>query len=109
MNQEAVVLNTPFTDAPNQDVQTEVDASNSLPNGQTIRDCVAQALENYFSHLKKDEDEVFEVYQMVMAEVEAPLLETVMKHTDNNQTRSSEILGINRGTLRKKLKQYDML
>ena len=46
---------------------------------------------------------------MVLSEIEAPLLEEVMKYTRNNQTRASQMLGLNRGTLRKKLKQYDLL
>lgn len=79
----------------------------SVAQAQTLRDCVAVALENYFSHLEGQE--VFDVYDMVLAEVEAPLLEAVMRYTRNNQTKASTLLGLNRGTLRKKLKQYDML
>lgn len=45
----------------------------------------------------------------MLTEVEAPLLETVMNHVKGNQTKASELLGLNRGTLRKKLKQYDLL
>ena len=45
---------------------------------------------------------------MVLAEVEAPLLEEVMTFTRGNQTRAAIMMGINRGTLRKKLKQYGM-
>jgi Fis family transcriptional regulator len=41
--------------------------------------------------------------------VEAPLLEQVMQYTRNNQTKASNMLGLNRGTLRKKLKQYGLL
>ena len=74
---------------------------------QTIRDSVAIALENYFSQL--DGQEVFDVYDMVLAEVEAPLLEAVMRYTRKNQTKAATLLGLNRGTLRKKLKQYGML
>ena len=44
-----------------------------------------------------------------VSEVEAPLLETVMNYVKGNQTKASELLGLNRGTLRKKLKQYDLL
>ncbi|MFG1488271.1 helix-turn-helix domain-containing protein, partial [Oceanospirillum sp. HFRX-1_2] len=44
-----------------------------------------------------------------LAEVEAPLLEAVMAYTKDNQSQASEILGLNRGTLRKKLKTYGML
>lgn len=76
------------------------------PN-QSLRDCVEQAMENYFKHL--DGQSVTDVYELVMAEVEAPMLEIVMKYTRHNQTKASQVLGLNRGTLRKKLKQYDLL
>ncbi|MNP79962.1 DNA-binding protein Fis [compost metagenome] len=66
-----------------------------------------QALHNYFAHL--DGQPVTDVYNLVLSEVEAPLLETVMRHVKGNQTKASELLGLNRGTLRKKLKQYDLL
>jgi Fis family transcriptional regulator len=46
---------------------------------------------------------------MVMSEVEAPLLEAVMRYTGNNQSKASIMLGLNRGTLRTKLKNYGML
>jgi Fis family transcriptional regulator len=76
-------------------------------NQQTIRDCVERAMRNYFNHL--DGHDVSDVYQMVLAEVEIPLLEVVLEYTRNNQSRAAEVLGLNRGTLRKKLKQYNML
>ncbi len=79
----------------------------SCEAGQTLRHSVEQALRNYFAHLEGAE--VTDVYQMVLSEIEAPLLETVMAHVRGNQTRASELLGLNRGTLRKKLKQYDLL
>jgi len=44
-----------------------------------------------------------------MREVERPLFETVMDYADGNQSEAAEILGINRGTLRKKLKTYKLL
>jgi Fis family transcriptional regulator len=44
-----------------------------------------------------------------MTEVETPLLMAVLEYTKNNQSKAAEILGLNRGTLRKKLKQYDLL
>lgn len=78
-----------------------------LGETQTLSDSVAIALENYFSHL--DGQDVTDVYEMVLSEVEAPLLEAVMKYTRNNQTKASVMLGLNRGTLRKKLKQYGLL
>lgn len=73
----------------------------------TLRDSVEKALINYFSQL--DGTPATEVYNLVLSEVEAPLLEQVMKYTRNNQTKASVLLGLNRGTLRKKLKQYGLL
>jgi Fis family transcriptional regulator len=43
---------------------------------------------------------------MVLAEVEKPLIETVMNHTAGNQTHAADILGLSRGTLRKKLAEH---
>ncbi|MBO6752248.1 MULTISPECIES: DNA-binding transcriptional regulator Fis [Spongiibacter] len=88
---------SPANDAPVDDIA----------QAKTLRDSVAIALNNYFSNL--DGQDVSDVYNMVLSEVEAPLLEEVMKYTRNNQTRASQMLGLNRGTLRKKLKQYDLL
>jgi len=73
----------------------------------SLRESVEVAMENYFSHL--DGQSVKDVYQLVMSEVEAPLMEAVMKHTRGNQTKASEVLGLNRGTLRKKLKIYGLI
>lgn len=49
------------------------------------------------------------LYQLVIREVEKPLFEAVMDYVDGNQSEAAEILGINRGTLRKKLKTYKLL
>ncbi|MGJ8686603.1 MAG: DNA-binding transcriptional regulator Fis [Spongiibacteraceae bacterium] len=82
-------------------------AREDISQAKTLRDSVAIALNNYFTSL--DGQEVSDVYNMVLQEVEAPLLEEVLKYTRNNQTKASQMLGLNRGTLRKKLKQYDLL
>jgi len=79
----------------------------SKQQSRTLRESVTQAMQTYFHDL--DNQDVVDVYQMVMNEVEAPLLEEVMRYTRNNQTKASQMLGLNRGTLRKKLKQYDLL
>ena len=49
------------------------------------------------------------VYDHVLGEVEPPLFEAVLDYTRGNQSRAAEILGLNRATLRKKLKQYELL
>lgn len=82
-------------------------AFSAAGQGQSLRDCVERSMDNYFKHL--DGQPVTNVYDMVLAEVEAPMLEVVMKHTRHNQTKAAQVLGLNRGTLRKKLKQYGLL
>ncbi|TLF52499.1 DNA-binding transcriptional regulator Fis [Halomonas urmiana] len=72
-----------------------------------LREAVEASLARYFDHL--DGSSVTDLYAMVMAEVEAPLLASVLEHTQGNQTRAAEMLGLNRGTLRKKLKQYGLI
>ena len=93
----------------NTDFASQVPAANEYvsPQDQSLRNSVERAVANYFEHL--DGQDVTDVYEMVLAEVEAPLLEVVMKYTRHNQTRAANVLGLNRGTLRKKLKQYGLL
>lgn len=67
---------------------------------------VRNTLERYFHDLNGEK--TTDVYKMVLAEVERPLLEAVMRHVKSNQCRAAELLGINRNTLRKKLKQYKL-
>ena len=76
-------------------------------NQQTLSDSVKQSLNSYFDHL--DGQMVTDLYELVLSQVEAPLLESVLKHTGNNQSKTAEMLGLNRGTLRKKLKKYGYL
>ena len=71
-----------------------------------LNGCVRQALEQYFADL--DGHAPGNLYPLLLSEVERPLLETVMQHTRGNQTHAAQILGLNRGTLRKKLKQYGL-
>ncbi len=72
-----------------------------------LRECVQTSIDTFFEHM--DGHPVTNLYELVMFEVEGPLLSSVMKHTKDNQSRASELLGINRGTLRKKLKQHNLL
>lgn len=52
---------------------------------------------------------ISDMYDMVIAEVEEPLLEAVMQHVKFNQSLAARFLGLSRGTLRKKLERYGML
>jgi len=74
---------------------------------QPLRACVQSALELYFRDL--DGHDAEGVYDMVIGQVEQAMLESVMHHMRSNQTRAAEVLGINRSTLRKKLKAYGLL
>ncbi|MGP4123906.1 MAG: DNA-binding transcriptional regulator Fis [Sodalis sp. (in: enterobacteria)] len=71
-----------------------------------LRDSVKQALKNYFVQLNGQN--VNDLYKLVLDEVERPLLDIVMQYTRGNQTRAAQMMGINRGTLRKKLKKHSM-
>jgi Fis family transcriptional regulator len=66
-----------------------------------IADCVRRALERYFKDL--DGAKPRTIYDMVLKNVERPMLETVLMHAEGNQTIAAEMLGINRNTLRKKI------
>lgn len=74
---------------------------------QPLHDSVRQSLENYLSQLKGKMPS--NLYELILAEVEAPLMNAVMEYTRNNQSRAAIVLGLSRGTLRKKLKMYGML
>jgi Fis family transcriptional regulator len=76
-------------------------------SASNLRDAVTAAVRDYLDEL--DGQLSTDVYQMVLAEIEAPLLAEIMTYTRNNQTRASLMLGLNRGTLRKKLKQHNLI
>ena len=77
----------------------------SRPN--TIDDAIVRSLEKYFRDL--DGQVPSGIYDMVIQAVERPLLEVVMREASGNQVRASEMLGINRNTLRKKLLIHGLL
>lgn len=71
-----------------------------------LRGHAERAFEDYFSHL--DGHRPTALYELVMREVEEPLLRVVMRHVDGNQSRAAAILGINRATLRRKLRDLGL-
>lgn len=72
-----------------------------------ISECVKRSLDRYFRDL--DGEKPTAVYDMVLRNVEKPMLEIVMRHANGNQTVAAEMLGINRNTLRRKLIEHEML
>jgi Fis family transcriptional regulator len=73
----------------------------------TLKQVVKDTLRNYFSNIGGEQPVDF--YAILLEEIERPLLEVLINHTHYNQVKMAHILGISRGTLRKKLKQYGML
>jgi Fis family transcriptional regulator len=73
----------------------------------TLRQAVKDTLRNYFTNIGGEQP--IDFYCILLEEIERPLLEVLINHTHYNQVRMANILGISRGTLRKKLKQYGML
>jgi Fis family transcriptional regulator len=65
------------------------------------------ALDQYFATLNGDRPG--DLYDLVIGEVERPLFQAVMDYTQGNQSQAAGILGINRGTLRKKLRTYSII
>ena len=79
----------------------------ALKNNKPLRKHTEEALSSYFSSLNGDSPG--ELYELVLGEVEQPLFSAVMDYTQGNQSQAAVILGISRGTLRKKLKIYSLL
>ena len=73
---------------------------------QSFAGSVQQSLQTYFAQL--DGEEPANLYSMVLAQMEVPLLKMVMRYTGSNQSKAAKILGISRGTLRKKLAIYQI-
>jgi Fis family transcriptional regulator len=72
--------------------------------GVPLRSQAEEALQCYFETLNGHKPA--HLYELVIREVEEPLFKVVMVHVQGNQSRAATILGINRGTLRKKLKEF---
>jgi Fis family transcriptional regulator, factor for inversion stimulation protein len=77
-------------------------------NGREVplRNHAERALSDYFTSLNGHRPA--HLYDLVLREVEEPLFRVVLDYAEGNQSRAAGILGINRGTLRKKLKQFGL-
>jgi len=72
-----------------------------------IEECVRGSLEAYFKDLRGTEPAG--LYDMLLRTVEKPLLQVVMQHAGQNQSRAADWLGMNRNTLRKKLAEHKLI
>ena len=73
-------------------------------NENEIARCVRRTLDGYFRDL--DGEKPAGMYEMVMSCGEKPLIEVVLHRVGGNQTQAAELLGLNRNTLRKKIRIY---
>lgn len=71
-----------------------------------LHEAVKKALKQYCDDLNGEAPN--NMYQMVLEQVEQPMLEVVLNYSEGNQTKAANYLGMNRGTLRKKLRQYGL-
>ncbi len=88
----------------NEKMSIELD--NKPSTSGKVAASVREAVEAYFADM--DGHHSNDLYHMLISEVEQPMLEVVLRYVRGNQSRASEILGINRGTLRKKMKIYGL-
>jgi Fis family transcriptional regulator, factor for inversion stimulation protein len=72
-----------------------------------IDDCIRKSVEQYLKDLRGAEPG--DLHEMFLGAAEKPLLEVVMRHTEGNQSRAADWLGINRNTLRRKLLDHKIL
>ena len=96
--------------APRKKIKTRRERRRELPKPPSrnlpLRALTAEALHNYFTSLNGHKPA--QMYDLVLREVEEPLFKSVLDYSQGNQVRAADILGINRGTLRKKLKIYGL-
>lgn len=71
-----------------------------------LRQNVQEAIRRYLEDMGHSQPEC--LYRTLMAEVEPPLIEEVLRYTQGNQSRTAKILGMTRNTLRTKLQRYDI-
>jgi Fis family transcriptional regulator len=76
------------------------------PSHTPLRDHVARSVRRYLHDINGCE--IDDLYDVVLREIEAPLFAEVLRHCDGNQSRAAAMLGLNRATLRKKLKAYGL-
>lgn len=87
-------------------VSTVTEEATPAMTQQTFAVNVQKSLQQYFVQL--DGEDPVNLYNMVLSEMEIPLLKMVMRFTNGNQSKAAKILRISRGTLRKKLAMYDL-
>jgi Fis family transcriptional regulator len=68
-----------------------------------LAEAVKRSVERYFKDM--DGEKPTAIYDMVLRNVEKPLIEIVLVKAAGNQSQAAAMLGIDRNTLRKKIQQ----
>lgn len=87
-------------------IQDLVQGENQEQSITQLTHAVKHSIRRYLYEL--DGSTPNDMYDMVLKQIEQPLLEAVLEHTKGNQSKAAEYLGLNRGTLRKKLRTYNL-
>lgn len=91
-------------------IKTKLKKQTATDRGEAPKKCLAdnvqRAMEAYFDDL--DGHEASNLHSLFLEEVEKPFFEVVMKYTQGNITHAAKLLGLNRVTLRSRLKKYEL-
>ena len=82
-------------------------AQDRAPESDNLSGAVERHLKDYFA-AHKDQLPAAGLYDRVLREVERPLLLLTLAATRGNQIKAAELLGLNRNTLRKKIRELDI-
>ena len=74
-----------------------------MNRGNELHEAVKRSLERYFKDM--DGEQPTAIYDMVLKNIEKPMIETVLGKAEGNLTHAAAMLGIDRNTLRKKMQQ----
>ena len=87
------------------DINSHLNTSNKEEISQ-LSQAVKHSIRRYLYELEGTQPT--NMYDLVLRQIEQPLFEAILEHTKGNQSKAAEFLGLNRGTLRKKLRNYDL-
>jgi Fis family transcriptional regulator len=74
-----------------------------MSRSNELSECVKRSLERYFKDM--DGEKPTSIYEMVLKNIEKPMIETVLGKAEGNQSLAAEMLGVTRNKLRKKMQQ----